>query len=128
MARKPTHGHQRHQQYDEAYADLTIDPATIPGLSREAILLTKHKGKFQLFNQKVLAGADLNSDKQQISYRNPALLKQFISPIGNILPRRVSGVQSKQIQVLLATQIKRARQLAILHYPGHDVEPVVGDN
>ncbi len=46
-------------------------------------------------------------------YKDPETLKQFISETGKIVPARVSRLSSKQ-QRELTTQVKRARQLAIL--------------
>ena len=43
------------------------------------------------------------------------LLKKFISPNGKITPRRVTGTSAKY-QRMLATAIKRARQMALLPY------------
>ena len=43
------------------------------------------------------------------------LLKRFISANGKIIPRRVTGTRAKY-QRMLATAIKRARQMALLPY------------
>ena len=48
-------------------------------------------------------------------YKDVELLKKFISPNGKITPRRVTGTSSKY-QRMLATAIKRARQMALLPY------------
>ena len=50
-----------------------------------------------------------------IDYKDVELLKRFISANGKIIPRRVTGTSSKY-QRLLATAIKRARQMALLPY------------
>jgi small subunit ribosomal protein S18 len=50
-----------------------------------------------------------------IDYKDIDLLKKFISPNGKITPRRVTGTSSKY-QRMLATAIKRARQMALLPY------------
>ena len=50
-----------------------------------------------------------------IDYKDVELLKKFISPNGKITPRRVTGTSSKY-QRMLATAIKRARQMALLPY------------
>lgn len=54
-------------------------------------------------------------DKLVIDYKKPALLKQYVSERGKILPRRLSGTCAKH-QRELSTAIKRARQLALLPY------------
>ena len=50
-----------------------------------------------------------------IDYKDVELLKKFISPNGKITPRRVTGT-SAEYQRMLATAIKRARQMALLPY------------
>ncbi len=50
-----------------------------------------------------------------IDYKDLELLKRFISANGKIIPRRVTGTRAKY-QRLLATAIKRARQMALLPY------------
>ncbi|CDE72869.1 30S ribosomal protein S18 [Acidaminococcus sp. CAG:917] len=50
-----------------------------------------------------------------IDYKDVAKLKKYITEKGKIVPRRASGVCSKH-QRLLATAIKRARQMALLPY------------
>ena len=50
-----------------------------------------------------------------IDYKDIELLKKFVSPNGKIIPRRVTGTSAKY-QRMLATAIKRARQMALLPY------------
>ena len=50
-----------------------------------------------------------------IDYKDLELLKRFISSNGKIIPRRVTGTSAKY-QRLLATAVKRARQMALLPY------------
>ena len=50
-----------------------------------------------------------------IDYKDLELLKRFISANGKIIPRRVTGTGA-EYQRLLATAIKRARQMALLPY------------
>ena len=50
-----------------------------------------------------------------IDYKNPALLKHFISDRGKIVPSRVSNVNPRQ-QRQLTRAIKRARILALIAY------------
>lgn len=52
---------------------------------------------------------------KSIDYKDVELLKRFISPNGKITPRRVTGTRAKY-QRMLATAIKRARQMALLPY------------
>jgi small subunit ribosomal protein S18 len=54
-----------------------------------------------------------------IDYKDAAKLRSFISERGRIEPRRRTGTCAKH-QRILATAIKRARQLALLPYvPAH---------
>ena len=50
-----------------------------------------------------------------IDYKDVDLLKKFILANGKITPRRVTGTSAKY-QRMLATAIKRARQMALLPY------------
>ena len=52
---------------------------------------------------------------EDIDYKNPALLRPYISDRGKITPRRKSGACAKH-QRRLAMAIKRARHLALLPY------------
>ena len=52
---------------------------------------------------------------QYIDYKDTELLKKFISANGKIIPRRVTRTSAKY-QRMLATAIKRARQMALLPY------------
>lgn len=50
-----------------------------------------------------------------IDYKNPEMLKRFITDRGKIIPRRISGAtQAQQRKITLA--IKRARFLSLLPY------------
>ena len=53
--------------------------------------------------------------KEPIDYKDVELLRKFITERGKILPRRISGLTSKQ-QKALTTAIKRARILALLPF------------
>jgi small subunit ribosomal protein S18 len=56
---------------------------------------------------------------KDIDYKDPALLRPYISDRGKIAPRRKSGACAKH-QRRLAVAIKRARHLALLPYvPEH---------
>ena len=50
-----------------------------------------------------------------IDYKNPQLLKNFLSDRGKIVPARISGLSARQ-QRQLTQAIKRARMLALLPF------------
>ena len=50
---------------------------------------------------------------QAVSYKNPNLLRKFVSEKGRILPRRITGVSAK-MQRRLKGEIQRARILGLL--------------
>ena len=50
-----------------------------------------------------------------IDYKDPEFLKKFLNEQGKILPRRITGTSVKY-QKKVATAVKRARHLALLHY------------
>jgi small subunit ribosomal protein S18 len=50
-----------------------------------------------------------------LDYKNPQLLKNFLSDRGKIVPARISGLTARQ-QRQLTKAIKRARMLALLPY------------
>ena len=52
---------------------------------------------------------------KEIDYKNPQLLRRFISSYGKIMPRKRSGVCAKH-QRKLARAIKRARIMALLPF------------
>lgn len=52
---------------------------------------------------------------QEINYKDIELLKKFISRQGKILPRRLTGLNSKQ-QKKVSRAIKRARILSFLPF------------
>lgn len=50
-----------------------------------------------------------------IDYKNPDILKRFITDRGKIIPRRISGATAKQ-QRDICRAVKRARYLALIPY------------
>lgn len=58
----------------------------------------------------------LSQDKElQVDYKDPKLLRLFLSDTGKIIPRRISGNTAKQ-QREITQAIKRARHLALLPF------------
>lgn len=54
-------------------------------------------------------------ENKKIDYKDADTLKRFVNERGKILPRRVTGTCAKH-QRLVTTEVKRARQIAILPY------------
>ena len=50
-----------------------------------------------------------------VDYKDPETLRRYTNEKGKIVPRRVTGTRAKY-QRMLATAIKRARQMALLPY------------
>lgn len=50
-----------------------------------------------------------------IDYKNPQLLKAFLTDRGKIVPARISGVSARQ-QRQITRAVKRARMLALIPY------------
>ncbi len=58
----------------------------------------------------------LTTDKTlEIDYKDPRVLRMFLTETGKIIPRRISGNTAKQ-QREIVQAVKRARHLAILPY------------
>jgi small subunit ribosomal protein S18 len=52
---------------------------------------------------------------EEVDYKDIAILKDFITETGKIIPSRVTGTKAKY-QRQLSTAIKRARYIALLPY------------
>lgn len=61
---------------------------------------------------------------QKIDYKNRELLRRFITDQGKILPRRVTGVTSKQ-QRRITLAIKQARILGLLPFVQQDLYKIL---
>ena len=51
----------------------------------------------------------------QIDYKNPQILRSFVTDRGKMIPRRISGASARQ-QRVISTAIRRARMLALLPF------------
>ncbi len=56
---------------------------------------------------------------EKIDYKDVDMLRKFVTERGKILPRRITGLTSKQ-QRDLTKAIKRARIVALLPYTNED--------
>jgi len=52
---------------------------------------------------------------QKVDYKNPQVLRAFITDRGKMIPRRISGASARQ-QRRISTAIRRARMLALLPF------------
>jgi small subunit ribosomal protein S18 len=51
----------------------------------------------------------------KVDYKNPQVLRSFITDRGKMIPRRISGASARQ-QRAIANAIRRARMLALLPF------------
>lgn len=51
----------------------------------------------------------------KIDYKNPQVLRGFITDRGKMIPRRISGASARQ-QRVISTAVRRARMLALLPF------------
>ncbi len=103
--------------FDDSYGDLKIRKDDFEKLSRSAAALIKHRGKLQLFNRKAVSTPINDIETSEISYKNVALLKKFLTLGHNIISSRITSAAYRR-QRSLKIAIKRARELALLPYPG----------
>jgi small subunit ribosomal protein S18 len=61
----------------------------------------------------------LQNKDTPIDYRNPEVLRRFISPEGKILPARRTGLTAKH-QRKVTRAIKQARAIGLLPFTNHD--------
>ena len=89
-----------------------------PGSLRQAIGAAQPGDtiQFSVTGTIQLTSGELFIDKNLvIDYKNPQLLKNFLSDRGKVVPARISGLTARQ-QRQLTRAIKRARMLALLPY------------
>lgn len=113
---KQNNNNKKTRGLEESYEAVNIDPDSIVGLSREARNLLKSKKDIKLFNQRGRKNFINKTPLSEITYKNFALLRQFVNQIGGILPSRVTKVDRKH-QRAIKIAIKRAREMAILPFP-----------
>jgi len=51
----------------------------------------------------------------KVDYKNPQVLRSFITDRGKMIPRRISGASARQ-QRVISTAVRRARMLALLPF------------
>ena len=63
-------------------------------------------GKRKLLSDEIVA---------KIDYKNPQILRSFVTDRGKMIPRRISGASARQ-QRVISTALRRARMLALLPF------------
>jgi small subunit ribosomal protein S18 len=61
----------------------------------------------------------------QVDYKDVGTLRRFVSDKGKIRSRRITGA-CRRHQSQIARAVKRARELALLHYVAEDRQPADG--
>ncbi len=51
----------------------------------------------------------------KVDYKNPQILRSFVTDRGKMIPRRISGASARQ-QRVISTAIRRSRMLALLPF------------
>lgn len=69
----------------------------------------------QTFRRKFHIPAPPKVATEAIDYKNPTVLKNYISEIGKLMPGRIAHVTTKK-QRKISMEVKRARFLALLPY------------
>jgi small subunit ribosomal protein S18 len=107
-------GERRFERSDRPRAPMTVK-SRLRAAARKKARKSKKKGMFQ--RRKVCRFC---ADKGAVlDYKEVKTLRLFISETGKMTPRRISGTCAKH-QRKLATEIKRARHIALLPYaPKH---------
>jgi len=52
---------------------------------------------------------------QKVDYKNPQVLRMFVTDRGKMIPRRISGASARQ-QRVISKAVRRARMLALLPF------------
>jgi small subunit ribosomal protein S18 len=83
--------------------------ATDDGLDRDD---DRRGGKGRGAARKKLLSDEIFS---KVDYKNPQVLRSFVTDRGKMIPRRISGASARQ-QRVISTAIRRARMLALLPF------------
>jgi len=52
---------------------------------------------------------------QKVDYKNPQVLRSFVTDRGKMIPRRITGASARQ-QRVISSALRRARMLALLPF------------
>ncbi len=81
------------------------------GLDRDADDRRGLKGRGGAMRRKLLSDEVFS----KVDYKNPQVLRGFVTDRGKMIPRRISGASARQ-QRVISTAIRRARMLALLPF------------
>lgn len=87
-----------------------MDPSE-DGLDRDGEDRRSSKGSRSATRKKLLSDEVFS----KIDYKNPQVLRSFVTDRGKMIPRRISGASARQ-QRVISTAIRRARMLALLPF------------
>lgn len=82
------------------------------GLDRDGDDRRGGKGGRGTGNRKKLLSDEIVA---KIDYKNPQILRSFVTDRGKMIPRRISGASARQ-QRIISTAVRRARMLALLPF------------
>ena len=81
------------------------------GLDRDGDDRRSSKGGRGMARRKLLSDEIV----AKVDYKNPQVLRSFVTDRGKMIPRRISGASARQ-QRVISTAIRRARMLALLPF------------
>lgn len=96
-------------------ADEETGPSTVGGVVRKASRADDPLGIRRRGGRKRPPSFVTDDPSFVFDYKDPQILRHFITERGKIVPRRISGLSAKQ-QRALTRAIKRARVIALLPY------------
>lgn len=88
-----------------------MDVGNDDGLDRDGDDRRGGKGRGGATRKKLLSDEIF----QKVDYKNPQVMRSFVTDRGKMIPRRISGASARQ-QRVISTAIRRARMLALLPF------------
>ncbi|MEO8842901.1 MAG: 30S ribosomal protein S18 [Kofleriaceae bacterium] len=88
-----------------------MDAGADDGLDRDGDDRRGGKGRGGATRKKLLSDEIF----QKVDYKNPQVMRSFVTDRGKMIPRRISGASARQ-QRVISTAIRRARMLALLPF------------
>jgi small subunit ribosomal protein S18 len=88
-----------------------MDVGNDDGLDRDGDDRRGGKGRGGATRKKLLSDEIF----QKVDYKNPQVMRSFVTDRGKMIPRRISGASARQ-QRVISTAIRRSRMLALLPF------------